>query len=114
MHVLVTNVQCVVLHPSIRLAYFEDISKWDKSIATRARVLLEHLHEVYSAEDPLEKTTNASVPTGTTWIFLDVIRDVNPAQTRATVSELDAFFSGTYPCVDSNVLHWWKVSLFTL
>jgi hypothetical protein len=103
----------LVLHPSICLEYFEDTSKWDQSIAAHAHMLLEHLCEVYSAEGSPEKAAAAAadVPSVMTSIFLDAICNMNPAQKRTAISELEAFFSGTYPCADGNILRWWKVNV---
>jgi hypothetical protein len=36
-----------VLHPSIRLAYFQNSAAWGATLATRARTLLEHLYDTY-------------------------------------------------------------------
>jgi hypothetical protein len=99
-----------VLHPSIHLAYFEDSSKWDLSIPIRARVLLEHLYDVYKADmSTLKPPTAAEMPAAGTSVFLDAIRTLSPAQQCAAISELDTFFNGTHPCVDGNALLWWKV-----
>jgi hypothetical protein len=99
-----------VLHPSIRLAYFEDTSKWDESIAARARVLLEHLYDVYKEETA---SPESSLPklTPTASVFLDAIRNLPPSQLKAAIMELEAYFNGTYPCLDGDALKWWKVSL---
>jgi hypothetical protein len=90
---------------------------WDSSIAVRARVLLEHLYDLYKAE--LETSTSTNGPGG--WkessaastsnsIFMDTIRNVNASQSQALISELEVFSSGTYPCLDGNTLAWWKVN----
>jgi hypothetical protein len=42
-------------------------------------------------------------------VFMDAIKIVTPSLGRA-VTEIEAFFSGTYPCTDGNALKWWKVS----
>ena len=99
-----------MLHPSIRLTYFEDTSKWDESVAIRARVLLEHLYEIYKEDTPV---TESSVPKPSmvSSIFLDTIRNVSPTQQKAVISELQAYFIGTNPCLDGDALKWWKVNL---
>ena len=45
-------------------------------------------------------------------IFLDDIRSLTPAQQRAAVTEIEAYFSRTYPCLDGNALAWWMVGGF--
>jgi hypothetical protein len=92
-------------------SYFEDVSKWDPSIAARARVLLEHLYEVYKADGCASEATAPEVTSTATSIFLDAIRNLTPAQQRAAVTEIEVFFSGAYPCLDGDVLKWWKVGI---
>ncbi|KAF8582211.1 hypothetical protein K439DRAFT_1304374, partial [Ramaria rubella] len=36
-----------VLHPTIQISYFEDLSRWDPAIPKRAQVLLDHLYDNY-------------------------------------------------------------------
>ena len=98
-----------MLHPSIRLAYFEDKSKWDESVVVRAWTLLEHLYDVYSKDTPVNKPS-APKPPAAASIFLDAIRDLPPAQQQAAISELQAYFNGTNLCLDGDALKWWKVS----
>ena len=92
--------------------YFEDASKWDPSIA--ARVLLEHLYDVYKADGCTSEVTAPEVASTVTSIFLDAIRNLTPPQQRAAVTEIETFFSGAYPCLDGDVLKWWKVSYESL
>jgi len=80
-------------------AYFEDASKWDASIAAHARVLLEHLYDVYKADGCMSEVTTPEVASTSTSIFLDAIQNLTPAQQRAAITEIEAFFSGTYPCL---------------
>ena len=94
-----------MLHPTIRLAYFEDKSKWDESVPMRARVLLKHLYDVYKEDSPASEPCVPKAP-ATASIFLDAIRDMSPA----AISELEAYFNGTNPCLDGEALRWWKVS----
>jgi hypothetical protein len=98
-----------VLHPSIRLAYFEDESKWDELVAMRARMLLEHLYEVYKEDTPSSKGSVPKPPAAAS-VFLDAIRNLSPAQQKAAISELEAYFNGTNPCLDGDALKWWKVN----
>lgn len=44
---------------------------------------------------------------------MDAIKIVTPSLSRA-VTEIEAFFSGTYPCTDGNALKWWKVCVHIL
>jgi hypothetical protein len=100
-----------VLHPSIRLSYFEDMTKWDPSVPACARVLLEHLYETYKEDGhPLDSMEPAGVEK-TTSIFMQAIQNMTPADQRAVVTEIESFFSGTYPCLDGDALKWWKVWL---
>jgi hypothetical protein len=98
-----------VLHPSIRLAYFEDKSKWDEEVAKRARVLLEHLYDVYKEDTPASESSRPKPPAAAS-IFLDAIHNLSPAQQKAAISELEAYFNGTNPCLDGDALKWWKVN----
>jgi hypothetical protein len=98
-----------VLHPSIRLAYFEDKSKWDESVANRARVLLEHLYDVYKEDAPESERAVPKTPAAAS-VFLNAIRNLSAAQLKAAISELEAYFNGTNPCLDGDALRWWKVS----
>jgi len=101
----------VVLHPSIRLAYFEDKSKWDPTIADRARTLLAHIFEVYEAETaPTARSKPTTPASPSKSFFMEAIRSLNPEQLQAAAGELERYFSGTYPCLDGNALAWWKVS----
>ena len=102
------SVSILVLHPSIRLSYFEDKSKWDPSIAIRARVLLEHLYEIYKEDGPVSDTAAPHAQNPAPSVFMDAIKIVAPSLSRA-VTEIEAFFSGTYLCTDGNALKWWKV-----
>jgi hypothetical protein len=70
----------LVLHLSIRLAYFEDTSKWDPFVAKCAHVLLEHLYDVYEVDFSTSNTTAPEVLPTSTSIFLDVIHNLTPNQ----------------------------------
>lgn len=74
-------------------------------------MLLEHLYETYSADSSQENAATPEAPSATTSMFLDAIRNLPTAQQRAIVTELEAFFNGTYPCADGDALGWWKVNL---
>ena len=75
-----------------------------------AHVLLEHLYDVYEVDFSTSNTTVSEIPPTSTSIFLDAIRNLTPDQQKAAITEIEAFFSGTYPCLDGNVLKWWKVN----
>ena len=87
------------------------MSKWDPSIAAHARVLLEHVYDVYKVDGCMSEVTAFEVASTVTSIFLDAIRNLTPSQQQAAVTEIETFFSGAYPCLDSDVLKWWKVSV---
>ena len=42
-------------------------------------------------------------------IFMDTILSMMPDQQQSLVTELEAYFSRRFPCLDGNVLAWWKV-----
>lgn len=102
-----------MLHPSIRLTYFEDTTKWDQSVPAHARTLLEHLYEVYEADSSPTNTPTPKAPFAATSIFMQAIQNLTPAEQRAVVTEIEAYFSGTYPCLDGDALKWWKVYILS-
>ena len=98
--------------PCICLAYFEDASKWDSSIVVHAHVLLEHLYDIYQVDGCASNMTAPEVASMVISIFLDDIQNLTPTQQRIAVTKIEAFFSGTYPCLNGDVLKWWKVSFY--
>jgi hypothetical protein len=102
-----------VLHPSIRLAYFEDTIKWDQSVPRRARILLEHLYDVYKADNPTDDGPAPKAASAATSIFMQAIQNLTPAEQRAVVTEIEAYFNGTYPCLDGDALKWWMVCVLS-
>jgi hypothetical protein len=93
------------------LAYFEDKSKWDPTIADRARTLLAHIFEVYKAEStPTARSKPTTPASPSKSFFMEAICGLNLEQLQAAAGELEHYFSGTYPCLDGNALAWWKVS----
>jgi hypothetical protein len=105
---------CSVLHPSIRLTYFQNSAVWGPTLATRARTLLEHLYTTYRDDNNPSRTTAAvSSSTSTESIFMDTILSMTPNQQQALVTELEDYFSGRFPCSDGNVLAWWKVMVLS-
>ncbi|KAJ7161622.1 hypothetical protein C8R46DRAFT_904718, partial [Mycena filopes] len=112
-----------VLHPAIRLVYFES-GQWDAGLATRAKIILEHLYDVYKEEweeanlpasSSRHKSSTTSPSKG---IFRRALASgIAPGSTlRKIQNELEVFFSGIYPMADDDddVLAWWKVSTFSL
>ncbi|KAJ6528845.1 hypothetical protein B0H19DRAFT_885820, partial [Mycena capillaripes] len=108
-----------VLHPAIRLAYFQDVSRWDAGLARRAKTILEHLYDVYKEESgdpaPDSSTTTsrtASKASPSKGIFRRAVASTSSrAQSVRTQTELEVFFSGIYPMAedDDDILAWWKV-----
>lgn len=87
------------------------MTKWDPSVPARARVLLEHLYETYKEDGhPLDSVEPAGAEKMTS-IFMQAIQNMTPADQRAVVTEIESFFSGTYPCPDGDALKWWMVRL---
>ena len=83
-----------VLHPSIRLAYFEDTTRWDTLIPAHAWVLLKHLYEVYKADGSPPSTAMPNEPlAAAVSIFLGAIQSLTPAQQQAAVTEIEAWLA---------------------
>ena len=99
----------LVLHPPIHLAYFEDTTKWDESVLAHTGTLLEHLYDVYKADNPTSDTPAPKAPSVATSIFLQVIQNLTPAEQRTIITEIETFFSGTYPCLNGDALNLWMV-----
>jgi len=44
-------------------------------------------------------------------VFLDAVRNISPrTQQKPAITELEAYFSGTNPCLDGDALRWWKTN----
>ncbi|KAF7358398.1 hypothetical protein MVEN_00889900 [Mycena venus] len=109
-----------VLHPAVRLVYFQDSSRWDPDLASRAKTILEHLYEVYKEEsaDPAPKSSTTALPgapkaSPSKGIFRRAVTSTSSrAQRERTQTELEIFFSGIYPMAEDNddILAWWKAS----
>ncbi|KAN0094730.1 hypothetical protein V8E55_003017 [Tylopilus felleus] len=117
-----------VLHPSIRLAYFQDSHRWTSDIPVRAETLLEHLFEEYSSDDSTDsesatpsslRNLNAVTVEEPKSIFDQAImlgsgatefRDPSePPIGILKQSELASYSGGAYPCKNQNdPLGWWK------
>ncbi|KAJ6468730.1 hypothetical protein C8R45DRAFT_837649 [Mycena sanguinolenta] len=105
-----------VLHPAIRLLYFQ--SNWSKELADCAKIVLEHLYEVYKEELDEEtpaapKITTSSKPTSPSkGIWCRAIATASISTVKKSQTELEVYFSGIYPITTEydEVLPWWKVS----
>ncbi|KAJ7916606.1 hypothetical protein B0H13DRAFT_2323213 [Mycena leptocephala] len=105
-----------VLHPAVRLVYFQDSSRWDPDLASRAKTILEHLYEVYKEEsaDPAPKsstTASSGAPKASPskGIFRRAVTSTSSrAQRERMQTELEIFFSGIYPMAEDNddILAW--------
>jgi len=73
-------------------------------------VLIEHLYEVYKEDRLASDTAAPQAQKAAPSAFMDAIKIIAPSLTRA-VTEIEAFFSGTYPCLDGDALKWWKVRM---
>ncbi|KAJ7166159.1 hypothetical protein C8R46DRAFT_997261 [Mycena filopes] len=108
-----------VLHPAIRLVYFES-GQWDSGLAIRAKIILEHLYNVYKEEweeaNPSASTSKhkSSTTSPSKGIFRRALASgvASGSTLRKLQNELEVFFSGIYPMADDDddVLAWWKVS----
>jgi hypothetical protein len=87
----------LVLHPLIRLTYFQNLT-WDPSLVQRAHKLLEHLYETYHADGPSTKATASKSPSELDFIFMNAILNMTPDQQQVLVTELEAYFNGTCLC----------------
>ena len=99
----------LVLHLSICLPYFKDTTKWDESVPACTQTLLEHLYDVYKADNPTSDTPAPKAPSVATSVFLQAIQNLTPAEQRAVITKIEAFFSSTYQCLDGDALNWWMV-----
>ncbi|KAJ6466771.1 hypothetical protein C8R45DRAFT_838934, partial [Mycena sanguinolenta] len=105
-----------VLHPAIRLSYFQ--SNWSEELADRAKIVLEHLYEVYKEELDEEtpaapKIAASSKPTSPSkGIWRRAIATASTSTVKKTQTELEVYFSGIYPMTTEydEVLPWWKVN----
>ncbi|KAG0698114.1 ribonuclease H-like domain-containing protein [Suillus ampliporus] len=112
-----------VLHPRMRVSYFEDESLWSNTnLTARVRILLDHMYQVYS-EDSMDSST--IIPATTVDPVSPVKRSAfksavkmhmqKAGPTSASQKEVDIYLSGLYPCTteqEDNPLIWWKVCIF--
>lgn len=110
-----------VLHPSVRLTFFEDKERWEPSTPERARNELKMMYDEYSkarapsqtasvhAEQSSKSTCAASKP-AFGFAGAVALRPTKTTNDDAVLSELELYFSGAYPCSNVyDVLQWWKV-----
>jgi len=64
---------------------------------------------MYKADNPTSNTPAPKAPSAATSIFLQAIQNLTPTKQRAVVTEIEAFFSSTYLCLDGDALNWWMV-----
>ncbi|KAJ7921045.1 hypothetical protein B0H13DRAFT_1604900, partial [Mycena leptocephala] len=118
--VLISNYPLIgaVLHPAIRLTYFESDS-WDDAIPLRAKIVLEHLYDVYKEElddktptAPQKIATTAKTTLPSKGIWRCAFAGTSGSSTVKKIqSELEVYFNGIYLMADddNDILAWWKV-----
>ena len=70
---------------------------------------LEHLYDVYKEDGPASEPQTPK-PSAMASVFLNAIHNLSSADQKAAISELEAYFNGTNPCLDGDALWWWKMS----
>ncbi|CUA67966.1 Putative AC9 transposase [Zea mays] [Rhizoctonia solani] len=107
------------LHPGRRVDYFQDEQKWG-GLRHRARVLLEHLFDVYKGEAEDKESTrqhhdgslvdSKSPPAKLKRSWSDKLLEIAPNETVGRLDEeLTRFFGNIYRYTPgTNVLKWWK------
>ena len=121
-----------MLHPAIRVRYFENTDLWAPEVAVRARQLLEDTYTKYA--EAAKSAASTAVPAEQTCTKPHASRSSvfgaaiasgktmsrSPSEsTESTAhqgpSEVDIYCSNTYPCTDENgALPWWKVCIQSL
>ncbi|KAG8903560.1 hypothetical protein FRC01_009159, partial [Tulasnella sp. 417] len=109
------HILAVVLHPSYRVAWFEDKARWDStSIAARARVIITSKYSEY-AEKYASRNSGTDLPGGnaktpenkSSGLLAGTI--THRVSREANLEELDSYFRGTFPCNRyDDVLDWWR------
>ncbi|GJF01034.1 hypothetical protein PsYK624_173400, partial [Phanerochaete sordida] len=105
-----------VLHPYIRVAYFENADLWPVDVGQRARELLDEVYNeykiIYDRQATSQATSAAPRPAPSTSIFAAAIRDAG-APTSPSKSEPERYVQpGWHPCDnEDDVLLWWKASV---
>ncbi|QRV87055.1 Zinc finger, BED-type predicted [Ceratobasidium sp. AG-Ba] len=104
-----------VLHPGMRVAYFEDTEIWgDTELAKKGRALLEYMYEVYKDESGQQagNTVNATSyvtisrqPQG----FIDRLLNLSGRRDSTVMYEevLD-YIGGRFPYEGGSILIWWR------
>lgn len=98
-----------VLHPSFRLRWLE--MNYTQSVADRAKKLLEEIFTQYKESSGAAPSQPAATILNPSKSFFDrVIATMSDGNELIDAfKELEMYFNGSYPCVDGNVLLWWKV-----
>lgn len=110
-----------VLHPGLRLEYFQDVSIWG-DLMEKGRNLLEYLFETYKLEADGAIDENPSLNSGPisseadtsnlSWSDQLVLDFSRCKLTSALEDELSRYFNNIYKFrPGTNVLDWWKVWL---
>ncbi|CAE6470760.1 unnamed protein product, partial [Rhizoctonia solani] len=108
-----------ILHPGMRLSYFQDTEKSGTSgplLARRGRELLEHLYKDYKLALSDSTTDSATQPTRPTIInstenWFDNLLNVTANQPGSTLfyfEELNDYFDGKYRYKCGDILVWWE------
>ncbi|KAL4256202.1 Ribonuclease H-like superfamily protein [Pleurotus pulmonarius] len=97
-----------VLHPSFRLRWLE--MNYTQSVADRAKKLLEEIFTQYKESSGAAPSQPAATILNLSKSFFDrVIATMSDSNELIDAfKELEMYFNGSYPCVDGNVLLWWK------
>ncbi|TFK77964.1 hypothetical protein K466DRAFT_579417 [Polyporus arcularius HHB13444] len=111
-----------VLHPAIRVCYFENSDLWEPKVAVHAQQLLEDTYTEYAeavktAQSNLPHQLTSQKPQASrSSVFAAAIGSGKVAATESPEltcqcpSKLDVYCSNAYPCTDENgTLPWWKV-----
>jgi hypothetical protein len=92
---------------------------WDEEISDRARIILEHLCEVYKEEldeaqpAPTKIASTAQTTSPSKGIWRPALAGASGSSTIKKIqTELEVYFSGIYAMAedDDDVLGWWKVA----
>ncbi|KAJ7930296.1 hypothetical protein B0H13DRAFT_1858925 [Mycena leptocephala] len=110
----------LVLHPAIHLSHFQSDDWEEEGLASRAKIVLEHLYDVYKEvldeKEPTAATKTVSTAKTTSpskGIWRRALATASSSTAKKTQTELEVYFSGIYPMADDedDVLAWWKVTV---
>ena len=80
----------------------------------QSRHALELYLNIYMMDNPTSNTPAPKALSVATSIFLQAIQNLTPTEQRAIITKIEAFFSGTYLCLDGDALNWWSVLFMTV